>query len=264
MISTLYSTTRSRKYVSTQNKGADKGRVDGMSHDTLGATMASLEIEIKSLLGSRARADALRSKLHECDPHTKLISENTQLNHYFIGGDFDELYKKLKKHLAPVDAKKFKEIIALGSDFSLRTRLIDNRQLLFVLKASRDEGTSHNTISRLEFEVEISNMTLEELDRLILDCGFEYQAKWSRAREEYICKNVTVCLDKNSGYGYLAEFEKMVSDELQMKTVEKEIRSFMEYLGVEEIPQDRLERMFDHYNAHWQEYYGTDNIFIVK
>jgi hypothetical protein len=38
----------------------------------------------------------------------------------------------------------------------------------------------------------------------------------------------------------------------------------MAKLGVEELPQDRLERMFAHYNAHWPEYYGTEKVFVIE
>jgi len=226
--------------------------------------MATLEIEIKSLLGSSERADELRRKLKEVEPGVKLVSQNKQLNHYFVDGDVHALYKGLKKHLTKSDIRKLEEIVKAGSDFSIRTRLVDDKKLLFVMKASRDEGTSHNTVSRLEFEAEIPNMKLRELDELILGAGFQYQAKWSREREEYMCKDINVCLDKNAGYGYLAEFEKVVDDESHMKAVEQEIRSFMQTLGMDELPQDRLERMFSHYNDNWLDYYGTDKIFTVE
>lgn len=225
--------------------------------------MATYEIEIKSLLGSSGNADRLRKKLHEVEPATKFLSRHKQLNHYFINGDVHKLYTLLKSHIHKEEAEKLKTIVGEGSDFSIRTRLADET-LLFVIKASRDEGTSHNTIARLEFEAKISDMTLEELDQLMIDAGFVYQAKWSREREEYSCGDITVCLDKNAGYGYLAEFEKMSEDETLMASLQKEIRLFMDKLGVEELPQDRLERMFAHYNANWQNYYGTDNIFDIK
>ena len=38
----------------------------------------------------------------------------------------------------------------------------------------------------------------------------------------------------------------------------------MKELNVEELPQDRLERMFDFYNTHWKDYYGTERIFMVE
>ena len=108
------------------------------------------------------------------------------------------------------------------------------------------------------------NMTLDELDQLLLSIGFVYQAKWSREREEYICKETNICLDRNAGYGYIAEFERMVSDIADTDNAKKKLRELMEELGVKELPQDRLERMFAHYNKHWQDYYGTEKIFVVK
>ncbi len=225
--------------------------------------MNSYEVEIKSLLGAKEKADKLKKKLQDIDSDTKCVSKHKQLNHYFIDGDVLNLFTLLKDKLPKTEQDKLKNIVEDGNDFSIRTRLAD-RKLLFVLKASLDEGTSHNTVSRLEFEVEIKDMTLDELDSLILKAGYVYQAKWSREREEYVCKDITVCLDKNAGYGYLAEFEKVVNDVEKLPLIRDELRSFMKELEVEELPQDRLERMFSHYNKNWPLYYGTDKIFIVE
>jgi adenylate cyclase class IV len=98
----------------------------------------------------------------------------------------------------------------------------------------------------------------------VLDAGFTYQAKWSRSREEYAYKGVTVCLDKNAGYGYLAEFEKVVDGEERVEETRREIEALMTELSVFELPQDRLARMFDFYNKNWPEYYGTDKVFTIE
>lgn len=224
--------------------------------------MNSYEVEIKCLLGAKEKAEELKKKLHNVDSNTKCISSHKQLNHYFIDGDIKKLEVKLAPHLSSADQKKFENIIEIGEDFSVRTRLADDT-LLFVVKASVDEGTSHNTVSRLEFETEIKEMTLGDLDALVQDAGYSYQAKWSREREEFVCKGINVCLDKNAGYGYLAEFEKVVEDSDVIPATRDKLRVFMEDLGVEELQQDRLERMFAHYNANWPEYYGTDKIFTI-
>jgi adenylate cyclase class IV len=131
------------------------------------------------------------------------------------------------------------------------------------VKASIDEGTSANTVKRMEFEEPVA-ITLEDLDALLLTAGFTYQAKWSREREEYAYKGASVCLDKNAGYGYLAEFEKIVHNEEETDTVRMEIDELMSELQVFELDQDRLARMFAHYNANWPEYYGTDNVFVIE
>src|SRR5690606_8270116 len=106
-----------------------------------------------------------------------------QLNHYFEGGDMEELVIKISPHLNDEQLKKLAHIVAVGSSFSIRTRQ-KNDQVLLVVKASVDEGTSANTVSRLEFEEEVP-LTLDELDEVLLAAGFSYQAKWSREREEY-------------------------------------------------------------------------------
>ncbi len=73
-----------------------------------------------------------------------------------------------------------------------------------------------------------------------------------------------VCIDRNAGYGYLAEFERVLDDAARAAAVEAELRELMAALGCEELAQDRLERMFAYYNANWSEYYGTDRTFVIE
>lgn len=224
--------------------------------------MSVYEVEIKSLLGSKERADKLVEALKVHDPQTKLVSSHSQLNHYFVGGDISKLTASLRAHLTEEDQKKLSDIVESGSNFSVRTRDSDGK-VLVVVKASVDAGSSHNTVTRLEFEARVK-LSLEELDKLVLGAGYEYQAKWSREREEYMSKGLTVCLDKNAGYGYLAEFEKVVEDEGELNAARKELEVFMESVGVSELSQDRLERMFAYYNQNWRDYYGTDKVFVIE
>ena len=224
--------------------------------------MHSYEVEIKSLLGSEENADALRSKLAELDPGTTMTSQNKQLNHYFKGGDLAALAEMVDDLLTSEAKEKLRDMAENAKEFSVRTRERDGTVLL-VVKASMDDTTSENGIARMEFEEEVS-LSLDELDQRVLDAGFTYQAKWSREREEYVCKDVNVCLDKNAGYGFLAEFEKIVDDEGRLADARAEVESLMGELGVAELPQDRLARMFDFYNEHWPEYYGTDKVFNIE
>lgn len=224
--------------------------------------MNTFEIEIKSLLGEPTAAEALKRKMCELDPNCHLVSQNKQLNHYFEGGDMEELVKSASLHLNDEQLKKLSHIVDVGKSFSIRTRQKDD-QVLLVVKASVDDGSSDNTVSRLEFEEPV-DLSLESLDELLLNAGFKYQAKWSREREEYAYKDINVCLDKNAGYGYLAEFEKVLNDENVVDSARAEIESLMRELGVEELRQDRLERMFQHYNQNWPDYYGTDKVFVIE
>jgi len=162
-----------------------------------------------------------------------------------------------------LNLSQFRKIIKEARDVSVRSRWVNGTALL-VLKGSIDDTTSANGISRIEFEEAVSGKSLEELDELILGAEFKYQAKWSREREEYACKGINVSIDKNAGYGYLAEFEKIVDDSGKAEDAQAELRSLMGEVGAVELAQDRLERMFAYYNDNWREFYGTDKIFVIE
>ncbi len=224
--------------------------------------MAHYEIEVKSLLGEKEYAERLRERMRELDPTCERTSRNTQLNHYFEGGDVRALLEATKDLFTADVLEKFIHIVEVGTSFSVRTRKRDD-EVLLVVKASVDSGSSANSVSRLEFEEPVV-LTLDELDERVLAAGFQYQAKWSREREEYAYKGANVCIDKNAGYGFLAEIEKIVHDESLLSDTRREIDELMTELGIEELSQDRLERMFAHYNQNWRDYYGTDRTFIIE
>lgn len=222
--------------------------------------MSLYEIEIKSLLGKKEKADALKKKIKEKNGH--FVSKNSQLNHYFIFSDLSRFKKALSPFIKESQKIAFGNILDQGSNFSIRTRDTDGKVLL-VIKASIGSDTSANGVSRMEFEAQV-DLTLEQLDKILIDAGLEYQAKWSREREEYKLDDTHICIDKNAGYGYLAEFEKVINDASLADMVKIELADLMKSFGVEELPQDRLERMFAHYNVNWRDYYGTDKVFNIE
>jgi len=221
------------------------------------------EIEIKSLLGSKENADALIAKLQAKNGNSLVPKKSKQLNHYFTYTDLWKFHAALLPHISEDKKEIFSKIVKEGKNFSIRTREINETKVILVIKASLDADSSSNGISRMEFECEMP-LSLGELDKLLLDAGLEYQAKWSREREEYDTKDAIICIDKNAGYGYLAEFEKVVDDKAKTNDAKEELFTLMDDFGVEELKQDRLERMFDFYNKHWQDYYGTDKTFIIE
>ena len=221
------------------------------------------EVEVKSLLGDQEKAELLKQKLFERDPECVLHKTSSQLNHYFEGGDVGNLVTVFTGKLSEETLEKLARIRDGGSNVSVRSREA-NEEVRFVVKASVGDDSSANGVARIEIEESLPGVTLDELDALIQEAGYTYQAKWSRAREEYKTGPFSVCLDKNAGYGYLAEFERVVEDEALLAEARKEIDLLMGELGVEELSQDRLERMFAHYNQHWPKYYGTDTIFVIE
>lgn len=220
------------------------------------------EIEIKSLLGSKENADILKAKIASKGGDLSSVKESKQLNHYFIYSDLNKFHDTLISKLPADKQAEFSKIVKEGKNFSMRTREA-NEKVILVIKASLGDDSSANGVSRMEFE-NVMSMTLDELDKILLDAGLNYQAKWSREREEYVVGDTTICLDKNAGYCYLAEFEKVVDDESKTAEVKASLEEVMKEFGVEELKQDRLERMFAHYNTHWPEYYGTDKTFNIE
>lgn len=224
--------------------------------------MHNYEIEIKSLLAGREQADELIKKLGK-DPSFRQLGMHKQLNHYFVGGDLKHLFEHVQTHLKKPEAHKLTDLNKRAKSFSVRTRQAD-KQVILVIKATVDDTTSENGTARLELEAEMPSLSLAELDEIVLHAGFQYQAKWSRERQDFQYKNLNVSIDKNAGYGFLAEFEAVIADESQAAATKARIRAEMADLGVEELPQDRLARMFDYYNKNWQNYYGTDKTFTIK
>lgn len=226
--------------------------------------MNTFEIEIKVLLGKEEKAKEIIDKIHKNDSNTKLIDQNNQINHYFlIDSDLNKIKEIIKKYLHKDHHNKLDDVIVKGKKHSMRTRNVDGK-VLFILKASIDDTTSSNWTARIEFEEEILGLSIHELDKILLDNGFSYQSKWSRQRKEYRYKDFNVCIDKNAWYGYVAEFERIISDPALAEQTKDEIRKELDALWIEELSQERLERMFAHYNAHWPEYYGTEKTFIIE
>ncbi len=223
-----------------------------------------IEVEVKVLLGEQSAADAFIQKLTEADPELKQTAETNQLNHYFDEkGDPARLVSEVSGILRPADLSQLQEITSEFDKFTLRTRFEDGVITLVVKAAKAGEDEQH-AVTRVEGDYVANVSTIEELDQHVLASGYGYLSKWSRRRKTYRYKDLTVCLDKNAGYGYLAEFERVVRGDEAAEDAKEVILDELAGLGLEELPQDRLGRMFAFYNEHWPEYYQTDKTFIVE
>lgn len=168
----------------------------------------------------------------------------------------------MKPYLSIEKQERLRGIIKnVKGGVSIRTREADG-EVFVILKASIGDDSSANGVSRIEFEEKVP-LTLQELDAKLNAAGITYQAKWSREREAYDLGNIHVTVDRNAGYGYLAEFEKMIEDGSGAELAKQELKALMATLGCYELDQARLERMFSFYNTHWPEYYGTDKVFTI-
>ncbi len=185
----------------------------------------SYEIEIKSLLGGKENADRLVEKMKAADPSIASKGSHKQLNHYFEGGNLQALYDQVADILDEEKKAKLKDLAEKAKDFSVRTRKADDTVIL-VVKASVDDTTSSNGTARLEWEAKMT-ISMEDLDKKVLDAGFTYQAKWSRERSDYFYKGANVSIDKNAGYGYLSEFEMVIDDQSKADETKTLLRQMM-------------------------------------
>ncbi len=249
--------------------------------------MYSYEVEIKTLLWEIWAKDAFMNKVRESFPHMTHEYSESQLNHYFDWGNLSHLLGTFREYISQKEAESLHALSNEAKSFSVRTRGTPT-QTIIVVKATVNDESSSNGTARIEWEVDLAPMTLDEMDEKVLEAGFSYQAKWSREREGYIFQapnkgttyslytdpqtsteyntttSVTLCLDKNAGYWYLAEFEMVIEDATKVESVRKFLLEIIKSLGYDELDQARLARMFDKYNKEWRDYYGTEKVFEIE
>lgn len=226
--------------------------------------MHNYEIEIKVLLGNEEKKDIFMKKVQDTFPELEHKYSERQKNHYFEWGNLLHLFGIFREHISQEEANSLHKLSGEAKSFSVRTRGTPT-QTIIVVKATVNDESSSNGTARIEWEVDLAPMSLEDMDKLVLSAGFSYQAKWSREREWYNLNDTTVlCLDKNAGYGYLAEFERVIDDASLVDSTRMELLGMIESLGYAELDQARLARMFDFYNKNWSEYYGTENVFEIE
>lgn len=225
--------------------------------------MNNIELEIKCLIGTQENADTFLLKLEEFGIDTKtFIKPERQLNHYFSGGNILDIHNKFSSQMPLKDQEALYHICIYGRNHSLRTRsILPWDKTILVIKSSNTTDDSHNGVTRTEFEYHFPDMILEEMDRILLDLWWEYLSKWSRIRTQYNVGDIAICLDENAWYGYLAEFETILTPGEDTVAAEARIRSLMSQLGACELSQNKLEQMFTHYNASRPDYYGTSRTF---
>ena len=222
------------------------------------------EVEVKTLLGDQTAAKAFLEKLKAADPQLSQIGESSQLNHYFDeAGDPTALAEAIRPTLEPIDYESFRSILERSQTFALRTRQ-DSDGVKLVIKAAKDGEDVQHAVERLEGEYLTDRPEIDQLDRLIQKAGYGFLSKWSRDRKEFRYKDYTVTLDRNAGYGYLAEFERLVTEGSATALAKQAILDELARLGLAELSQERVGRMFAHYNQHWPDYYRTDKTFVIE
>ena len=64
-----------------------------------------------------------------------------------------------------------------------------------------------------------------------------------------------------SGYGYKAEIELLVEEEVSEDEHIERIRKIAKEVGIQEASQELFGKMYHYYNQNWQEYFSTKKTF---
>jgi len=220
------------------------------------------EVEIKALLTEDL--SSFRRKAEKAG--FQYQREEAQLNHYFRVTEEFELATFVDEYNLSSDVLKAKSV-------AIRTREISspnlnsvtgdslfNTKTLLVVKYVLDGEDVQNGKDRYEIEIDCTE-NITHVDSALIKYGLEYRSLWSRERLTYFHpeKEITLCLDKNAGYGYLVELERMVSEEKREDSF-KELCDTLEFLGLDMLESNLLETMFKYYETHYEDYYGTEHL----
>jgi len=219
------------------------------------------EVEIKCLLSGEAERDELVAKVSKLYPASKQVKSNVVIISYFYKPvqSAKQLLDVAKELVKPADLDTLRSLIDNSSDLSVKARSVDGEVFFTVKGAAKGEDAVH-AVSRIEFEVVIES-SLEELGDKLVAAGIELASKWSSKRDFYeLEEDQSLQVEFVAGYGYKAELEIVTeADEPEeaMETIRKTARD----LGLVEADQKLFGRMYEYYNAHWQEYFGTTKVF---
>lgn len=258
--------------------------------------MVQVEVEKKVYLQTPQNADKFLDAVLQLAADDKCFDESSerrvlgesQTNHYFYPTSPVVLQNFQWDRWQTVPDFSYEEF-ANATSISVRTRKVVkpiraydgdypyDEEVLLVIKADFSGGDASNSAVRFEGEYKFP-VDQDTLDAFLLLAGFSLQAKWSRDRDSYhfyLKPNnylnyffhdgvtVSVTIDRNAGYGYLAEVE-VSSQNDDVKALEGIAERIISNCGFSVMDNALLDAMFQYYNKHWRNYYGTDKTFNIE
>ena len=220
------------------------------------------EVEIKCFVDTHADVAALVERMKQLDTACVHKARNELRNHYFNCDDPKQLTGVGKRVLSELPARQLAELIEQSATISVRTRR-KNRQVFLIAKGVAAGGDAIHGSNRMEFESEV-DMSITELDNLLVGAGLEVLAKWSGYKDVYALSGSTIEIQFSAGYGYMVEIEQVVDTERQVAEAEANIRELAKQLGLKEVDSELIGKMYHYYNDHWAEYYETDKTGIKQ
>lgn len=218
------------------------------------------EIEIKYLLTDKKHRDVLIGELQKVYPNSELKKTSVIISYFYKPAkSVKQILDSARAVLGDEDYEELNSVIKKASNLIVKTRSIDDT-VYFVVKGAADGEDAVHAINRIEFEV-IVDISLEQLNSIVVGSGIELVSKWSSKRDYYdLDKELKMDVEFVAGYGYKAELEILTNEE-KVDEIVAEIRDVADKLDLTEASQELLGRMYSYYNNHWQEYFNTDKVF---
>lgn len=181
-----------------------------------------IEVEVRSFISKQKYNQLLKYFKKEA----KFLGEDNQITYYFSGTP--DLRVQKNKNFARIWLKK---------------------------------GKIHDKF-REEIEVKFDRKDFEKLKNIFSALGFKEEILWLRKRNEFLWKNIRVCLDFTQGYGFIIELEKITSKK-NRKEVYKLLLKNLEKLSVKLTAKKVFEEKFNFYKKKWRKIlrisYGKTN-----
>lgn len=246
---------------------ADEPTVSGDVAPVAAPVAGNIEIELKTI---PTNPQLFREFLEGyCGSPIQTIA--LQLNHYFFSDNKAGFIESVKQIVGNAEAVQVQEFMDKATKFSLRTRSNDGGNAIVVLKFALSGGDAVNGDSRIELEFE-TDTPMVEADIILENFGVLTESRWSRRREVFATpEGMNICFDTNAGYGVFVEIELVESAEglsdsqvtARKNAMLAEVKAWAKTNGLEELPKEKLARMYQYYVANWRNYYGTNGVFVI-
>ena len=142
----------------------------------------------------------------------------------------------------------------LGRDSQV-THYLDDKGQLRLQKSTRGakiwlkQGALHKT-EHEEIEVGISSKDFKTVAKIFELAGKPIRVTWYRLRHTFLWKGVSIMLDYTRGYGYIAEFEVMCTQQ-KVSLAKKKIKEMMDRLNLNPTPKSNFDKKYSQYLKKW-------------
>lgn len=222
------------------------------------------EIEIKYLLDGKEARDSLIDKLQELYPEFSHQGTKRIMSYFYKrNASKVQILAAASSMLSSEELENLTEIVANSSELIVKCRSINETNYFAVKGTPAGEDPVH-AVNRLEFET-VLTIELEEIDSLLRGSGIETDSKWLSKRDYFALDGVMSAeIEFVSGYGYKVELEIVINDGESVEAATRSLEDLAKTLELTEASQGLLGKMYEYYNAHWQDYFNTGKVFDQK